>query len=638
MNRIRTFLLTLLTVAIFPLAAHAQEAYTINRFQTDLAIQADSSVTVTETIAVTFSEPRHGIYRDIKATDLNLNILSVTDEKGAPRPYSQESWAYGPRIRIGDANVTVTGAQTYVITYTVKGAMTFFDDHDELYWNATGNEWAVPIEAAETTATFPDSAKNKPIRLKCYTGPEGSTDELCKYQINKTGTQATFDTDGALDPYSGLTVVIGLPPNTVTRPTQLSVTSNVKGASVLLNGKLACKTDCTINPLDPGTYSVAVKKYGYGSPKPRTLTLQSNQAATENFELQVAWWYAFGLWALWILAGLIALEPIITYWKKGRDAKGTGVIVPQYDAPDKMRPAEMGTLYDERADLRDLSATIVDLAVRGYLQIKVLPKALGLVFKEDDYELIRLDKPKPGDPGLSEFEKKYMDSLFGSGTHKKISELKYKFYEKLPDLKKSLYDSLTKSGYFVSSPTNVRAAYFGKAVMVFIFFVILSSYLSNALPPESSIRLMAFALLINAILTAAFAFFMPRKTAKGTEAYEHILGLKMYITIAEKDRLKFQEKENIFYTLLPYAMTLSIADKWSKAFKDTFAQPPDWYVGGTGPFRPMIFVGDLGKFSNHMGTAMTSMPQGHSSGGFHSSGFSGGFSGGGFGGGGGGSW
>ncbi len=628
--------LFLTLVALAP-HAHAQEYFVIDDFTSDIEIHQDASLTVTETIAVTFSEPRHGIFRDIRRQDgMEININSITDENGAPINYYVEYWGGGPRFRIGNANVTVSGKQTYVISYTAKGAMTFFDDHDELYWNATGNEWPVSIAKAKAVVTVPDTAKSKPVRLKCYTGPQGSKDEDCQYEIDPTGTRATLAANDLLNVRSGLTVVIGLPPNSVTRPTQLSVTSNVEKATVLLNGMMACKTNCTINPLDPGTYTVTVKKFGYGSPKPRTIALQSNQATTENFELRVAWWYFPALFLLWALLGLIAIEPILTFWKTGRDARGRGVIVPQYDPPDKMIPAEMGTLVDERADLRDLSSTIVDLAVRGYLQIKVLPKALGLVFKEDDYELIRLDKPKPGDPGLSKFEKDYVDAIFGGGTSKKISKLKDRFYTELPGLKTSLYQGLTNKGYFASSPNNVRGVYFGKGFLTLFVFGILVQFLATF--DNLSIQLMGYPLLMNGLLTLALAYFMPRKTAKGTEAYEHILGFKMYLSIAEKDRLKWQEKENIFYECLPYAMTLGIADKWSKAFKDTFAEPPSWYVGGTGPFRPVAFTHDLGKFSSHLGTVMASSPKGQSSGGFHSSGFSGGFSGGGFGGGGGGSW
>jgi len=196
-------------------------------------------------------------------------------------------------------------------------------------------------------------------------------------------------------------------------------TSNVSGATARLNGKRFCDTPCKITPLEPGPYSVTVSKFGFSTSKPQSFTLKAGEWTDATFELKTAWWFfpLFGL-AL-ILFILAAFEPVITYIRKGRDPKGRGTIIPEYEAPDHLRPAELGTLVDERADLRDLSSSIVDLAVRGYLKIKVLPKALGLLFKEDDYELIRTDKPRPMDPGLTEFEQKYMKAIFDQGTSRK---------------------------------------------------------------------------------------------------------------------------------------------------------------------------------------------------------------------------
>jgi len=639
MLRIRTILVALLAVAFFPLAAHAQEAFVIDDFTSDIQIHADSSLTVTETIAVTFSEARHGIFRDIKSEGLEIDVSGVTDENGNPRPYSMEQWGGGPRVRIGDANVTVTGPQTYKITYDVKGLMRFFDDHDEVYWNVTGNNWGTPIAKARVFFHIPESAKGKALKSKCYTGSEGSTEEQCHFATDKATALPFFETDAPLDSYSGLTVVLGLPVGSVERPASLAVKSTVAEAKAYLDGKKRCTTDCTLPFLKAGSYQVKVGKFGYSAPEARTVTLVAGQSAEETFELQRIWWLDALKFLLILLAGLVALEPVITWWRKGRDAKGKnrGVIVPQYDPPDKLIPAEMGTLVDEKADLRDLSATIISLAVRGYLKIVVLPKALGLIFKEDDYELVRLDKPKPGDPELNPFEQEYLSAIFGSATSKKVSELQNQFYTHLPSLKKELYLSLINKGYFTRSPETVRGIYLIKGIA--LFFPL--PFLFGVLTLFPMFFPFAPALFLNALLTVIFASFMPSKTVKGTDAYEHILGFKEYLTIAEKDRLKWQENENLFYKFLPFAMTLGIADKWSKAFKDTFAQPPDWYQGGVaGPFHPMAFTHSLNSFTNKAGSTFVSRPGGNSSGGWSSggSGFSGGFSGGGGGGGGGGSW
>lgn len=614
-------------IALAP-KTHAQEVFVIDSFSTEIQINPDSSLTVGETIEVDFSQFRHGIFRDIRAEDLTVDVQAVEDENGNRRPYSMETWSGGPRVKIGDPDKTITGKQTYRILYGVKGGMRFFDDHDELYWNSTGNEWSTTIEKAATLVHLPDSAKGTTPTFKCYTGPQGSTDENCHFAYDKTKNQVLFQADAPLDPQNGLTIVVGIPKGSVNRPASIVFKGDQSGTA-MIDGESFCDTDCTVNYVAPGPHQITIRKFGY-STDTRSVILEPGQSLEESFELRERAWYPFFAILCLILFLLAGFQPAIAWWRKGRDKGGRGVLVPQYESPDDLIPAEMGTLVDEKADLRDLSSTIVDLAVRGYLKIVVLPKALGILFKEDDYELVRLDKPKPRDPGLNEFEKAYMTALFGSGTTKKISDLKNVFYAHLPSLKEQLYSSLVKKGYFDRSPDKVRGLYYLKGILLIFATPLIFTFLLF-IPMGFLLAPMAF---MNGILTLIFAGSMPSKTAKGTEAYEHVLGFKHYLNVAEKDRLKFQEDENIFYKFLPFAMTLGIADKWSKAFKDTFNQPPDWYQGGTsGPFHPMAFTHSLNTFTSHASSTFTSAP-----GGSGGSGFSGGSSGGGGGGGGGGSW
>ena len=137
---------------------------------------------------------------------------------------------------------------------------------------------------------------------------------------------------------------------------------------------------------------------------------------------------------------------------------------------------------------------------------------------------------------------------------------------------------------------------------------------------------------------------MPAKTKKGAEAKWQVLGLEEFIRTAETDRIKFQEKENIFQKLLPYAMALGLAEKWTTAFKDIIKTPPNWYQSSDpnfmNGFNTMYLYHSLNSMTTTANTVMTSSPRSSSSGSWSgSSGFGGGgFSGGGFGGGGGGSW
>ena len=635
MKKIRTLILSFLFSVLFAMPALAQEAFDIENFQTLIQIHPDSSLTVTETIAVEFTENRHGIFRDIQTKGISINVLGVTDGTGKKRQFQKQNFSEGVRLKIGDPNVYVSGKQTYEISYNVKKAIQFFPTHDELYWNATGNAWPVQIKQARTIVKLPESVRDSEnLMFKCYTGEVYSSEQNCAYEYKSEGNEVVFTVNDVLPPYNGLTVVIGMPVNTLTRPATLEIKSNPKEAKVYLNDKLACETDCYLDTLTPGKYDIKLNKFGYKTPEIRSVWLIPGKPAIEFFDLETSFWYDLLVLLVFLLLIGIAVEPVYTFWRRGRDPEGRKTIVPQYEPPDKLTPAEMGTLVDEKVHTHDLTSTIIDLCVRGYLKIKVLPDAKGWIFKMDDYELIKLDKPKPGDPGLTKFEKDFMKAVFGEKENKKVSDLKNKFYKELPDLKMSLYTSLTKKGYFPKSPATIKSFYAVKGfILAWAGFIVLMAELGSSGTAYSA------PLLINGVLSLIFAPFMPKKTRKGVLAQEHILGFKDYMETAEKHRLKFQEEEHLFYEFLPYAMTLKIADKWSKAFKDIFDKPPEWYEGvGTGKFHPIAFVHNINNVTIAMSTAFRSAPGGGGGGIGGGGGFSGGFSGGGFGGGGGGSW
>src|SRR5438067_2624519 len=156
-------LLGLVTAGTVP--ATADEGWTIETFDVAISVHPDATMTVRETLQVDFkSQQHHGIFRDIpvlyewdqrhnRAYDLAVD--SVTDASGRSWSYKVLDNGVYKEIKIGDPNQTLSGRQSYVIAYTVKGALNGFADHDELYWNVTGNQWAVPIKEASATVTAP---------------------------------------------------------------------------------------------------------------------------------------------------------------------------------------------------------------------------------------------------------------------------------------------------------------------------------------------------------------------------------------------------------------------------------------------------------------------------------------------------
>src|SRR5690554_124636 len=193
------------------LPALAQEV--IRDFDTAIVVAPAASVTITETISVNAegNAIRRGIFRDIPTVlegpqgqeiRSDLNVISVT-RNGSPEPYSVEGIRNGQRIRIGDGDVLLSnGIHRYQIRYTMDRAARMFADHDEIYWNATGNFWEFPIQNATAVVTLPDGANI--LDLTAFTGAQGvrSSDNSA---VRLSDTQARFHVTRTLRPYEGLT-------------------------------------------------------------------------------------------------------------------------------------------------------------------------------------------------------------------------------------------------------------------------------------------------------------------------------------------------------------------------------------------------------------------------------------------------
>lgn len=549
-------------------SALAQTGEEIKSFASDITVNADGRVSVVETIVYHFPSPRHGIYRDIPTSyvddqggkfSIPLVIKSVGNGQGGTWPYTKEGSKYAVRIKIGDPDRTISGDQTYVISYEAAGALRYFDDHDELYWNATGTAWQVPIRRSAASVHLPDNIPADSINLRCFTGPAGSTAEECLKNVQ--GRTAEFAASGFL------TIVVGWPHGLV--------------AELL--------------PVRPGWLE-------------------------QTWPLLVFW--------LPLLLPIIAFIFLFRrWWLFGRDLKGSPVLVVQYDPPDKLPPAEVGVLFDERADIKDISATIVHLATRGFLKIREVEKQ-GMVFKSKDYEFERLKDLDDG-PALKNYELKIMSTIFAGGQTVRLSALKdkYAFQNSLTGIKNAMYDELVGAGYYDRSPEKVRGAYLGVGLTLIVIGMFTMVF--------------AIPLVSTGLICAIFAAVMPRRTAKGVAALDHAKGFREYLSQAEKYRLQWQESENVFEMFLAYAMVFGVVDKWAKAFEGMAIQQPQWYEGAAfqaGAFNAAAFQSSFSSLNSSMNTAVMSRPSQSSSGSGFSSGGGGGFSGGGGGGGGGGSW
>ncbi len=540
-------------------------------FDVAAIIQSDSSMQVSETIVYDFgTAERHGIYRDIpyaysrdgSSYKVRLSIDAVTNESGDGYQYSTSRSDGELHVKIGNPDMTISGIHTYVINYTVVRGINHFDNHDELYWNVTGNGWGVGIDEASMTAQLPQSLTADERLTECFTGAAGSTDRFCTIDSSDERL-ITYSANTILGPYEGLTVVLGWP----------------KGITV-----------------EPDAWQ------------------RIAWFLADNWFVAIPFVIIFGMLGIW--------------YSRGRDPQGRGTIIPQYDAPDDLSAGIVGTVVDERADLRDISATIIQLAVKGYLTITRIEKK-KLIGSSADYEFM---KKKEADSSLDVHETKVLEAVFGSSPTKKMSALKNKFYKDLPEIKKAMYQRVVELGYFPTNPDRVRLLYsgFGIAFVIFAFSFVIAANVAAGIMTA-----------IAGFVAIIIAQVMPRKTKKGVEAKEHILGLKWFLSVTEKERLKFhnapEKSPKEFEQFLPYAMALQVEQQWAEQFKDMYRTPPEWYDGGSATaFNAILFTSAMSDLSKNFSSVATSKPSSAGSGG---SGFSGGgFSGGGFGGGGGGSW
>jgi hypothetical protein len=568
----RTAGLALLAVALAAAAPASARQLKIEKFSAEIFVQPDSTLDVTETIDVNFIGVWHGLYRTIPieyVTPQGFNYSLFVKFKGATdaadQPLKVESSRQGHylkwKIYIDDAT---DAERTIHLHYQVRNGLKFFEDHDELYWNVTGDEWDVPVGNASAQIFLPPGVTG--IRTNEFTGSYGSRAQNAAVKASENTVEVSM-----LRPLSfreGLTVVVGWDKGFVKEP----------GSSDLIDQFLASNW--------PIFFPIPV--------------------------------FLFMFW-LW--------------YTRGRDPR-VGPIAVQYAPPEGMSPAEAGTLVDETAAMRDITATIVDLAVRGYIVIeeKDKPGMMGFVHNKD--YVFHLKKGAKEWAGLKSHELVLLAGIFSNGVLPDVdlSSLQNVFYKNLPNIKDSIFDELMERGYFQHRPDYVCSAFVGGGIAMGALFF----FMGNALSQKMGMAPAPFfiAAILSGGIIAGFGWFMRAHTANGVKALAGVLGFEDFLTHVEADHLdRISQTPETFEKFLPYAMALGVEKKWVGAFQNIYTQPPSWYQGGyyNGGFYPVMFISSLDNMTARAGSVMASAPR--SSG---RSGFGGGSSGGGFGGGGGG--
>lgn len=556
-----------------PSVAQAQRSIEIPRFHSRIVVEENGDIDVTETFTARFTGSWNGIYRTVPVKyrtpqglnwSIRLDLISVTDDQG--RELRTESSRERHYIKY---KIWVPGAQdaerTIRLHYKAHNALRFFEDHDELYWNATGDEWDVPLGMVSAEVVLPEGATG--IRTTSFTGVVGSTSS--EAEIAEEGSSIRFTMSRPLNYLEGLTVVVGWDKGLIPEPTALDKASGV---------------------------------------------LASN-------------------WPLGIPFVVLAL--MLWLWSRmGRDPRRRPIAV-QYEPPEGLTPAEAGTLTDERVDMRDITATMVDLAVRGYMRIEETdePVLFGLSSRKE-FTFHRL-RPIDDQEGLAPHERKVLRGIFKHGSVVPLSDLKNEFYTELKGIKDGVMNQLTLKQLYRSRPDHVRAWWMAGGFFGLILIIFGGGILGTALQSSLSPVPFIIAGIVSGIIIVVVGYNMPARTEGGTRMLERVLGFSEFMERVDREKYRdVKPTPEMFEKFLPYAMALGVEEQWAKAFKDMYMEPPTWYTGSNmHMFNATTFSRSISSMSTSAASTMSSAPRSSSGSGFGGGGFSGGGGGGGGGGG-----
>jgi uncharacterized membrane protein YgcG len=684
-------LLLILTFVFLPHSSAAQQQQEkIYSYHSDIVINKDASVDVTETIKVKAlgRDIRRGIYRDFPTTYrdalgnkivVNMDILGVYRDN-RPEDYHTESMDNGIRIYIGNENVYLDpGDYTYKIIYRTNRQLGFFNDHDELYWNVTGNGWMFPIETASATVTLPDKVTSGSLKYYGYTGRQGSRQSYLKAEVISPG-KVGYKTEYPLGPYEGLTIALEFPKGIVAQPSDM-----------------------------------------------QKLSWFAEDNTTE-------------------IIGVIALFFIFFYyiivWSRVGKDPDKDVIIPLFTPPDNLSPASVRYIERMGFDNRTFAASIINMAVKGYLKIKEEDSTYSLIRLKNDTSALskeekkiarRLSFSKNGASDIQvedaleklnnyknskSFLARSISGVLTAAVQNRIkSRVKQEpsdgeeftlvlrntnhtiFSSAISALKKELKKTYDKTyfltnrkqfiiGLVISVLFLAFAFVFGRPEQIFILLWItiwslgvgmlllnvfrtwkrvLSggkfkiSFLGGAV--FSTLFALPFiagelagiyffysagsivsAISVGAIvfLNVLFYHLLKAPTLLGRKVLDKIEGFRMYLSTAEEERLNYltpaDKTPELFEKYLPYAFALNVEQKWSEQFSDILSAAaieknysPSWYSGsGWNTFDTSGFTSSFSSSFSGAISSSSSAP-GSSSG-------SSGSSGGGGGGGGGGGW
>ncbi len=626
-------------MVVLPLGAHAStlpmvaEGERVVSFTADYDLSSDGSMGVTETLVWQFGPGEHrGIKRNITVRQgvsdppdmfrvYEMSEVTASSPTGANTEVYVSELGADNVIRLGSPSEPFEGAQrqTYVLKYRLAHVANGFPDHAELYWNVTGGRFDLPMDSVKVTVRGPAAVTD----ALCFQGADRSADP-CQASA---GQSATYSATG-LGPREQVTIVASFPLSAITDT-----------APDLREGDTGFSGD-TGSPISPSA-AKGLSLLGYGG----GLAIPALAAALMG---TLFWKRGRDEQYAGLTPGLTPVEGAPGPVTRGQ----TGPVAVQFTPPAGVRPGLVGTIIDEQANTIDVSATVVDLAVRGYLTIEEIES--GGMFKRTDWQLTQMVPPERAE-ALLPFEETLLAGIFADSNPVVLSALKNKFSTTLTMVQSQMYAEVTRRRWFRTSPEKARRGWTTLGLFVMGMGLVSGWFLGFQSTETDRIGGLSFVvpsgivLAIGLLIAGGIIYLlgsrMAAKTANGSAVLAQSLGFRQYLVTAEARQIRFEEAQDIFSRYLPYAIVFGVADRWAGTFSEVAEAAtaagqsigmPGWYIfagsGGFGNFGGI--ASGMDSFSTMASGTFTSTPGSSGSSGFGG----GGFSGGGGGGGGGSSW
>ena len=591
-HRICTLFFSLLLGLSFCLPALAAAQEQITSYQTTAEIQADSTVRITERIAYDFgSELKRGIYRDIDTVKkiggqtyrLELSDIEVVGGTGEVYEMELLNRSEGVRLNIGGDIPHWTGVTIFEIRYTIAGLLVFNENSDTLLLDVIGFDWGVPILESQAKIVLPESVESRALDFECFSGQSGSTN-TCDEVLLDNSTESSSE--------------------------------SINQITVKHYGELGNNAGMSI---------------GLTFPK----GLVAETPATEIESIPLLFLFLLGL-------SILPLIYAARHFYKESKVPLTLPIVRQYDGPKNISLFEAGLILKHGYRTSHLAASIIDLAQRGYLKIVHYQKQV-LSNKTSEYLYVQL---RTGED-LLELDKELFTALFAKGfliskekalealrvdetipesivrditsavAVTKVSKLKNKFSTSLLRMSTLAKTMAIQNTVFVEDFDTARGNAVSKlfthilytiASVIGLFIVLIQLYSERSFDTVGLV--FVGVVIVGTFLLLLISFFiyrLPKLSPKGVAIKEHLLGLKEYMEVAEKERMEFhfdpEKNPELFEKLLPYALLLGMEQRWTKHLEKLDYQP-NWYHSSSGqPFSAVALRSVVSSMSSSTRTS-----------------------------------